>query len=140
VLSTKRAAPRMRRRSGENLVEPRSPTAPNSPAQRPPTMRICGGEFYGCKDSPASGVDISAVQIHRGMCRLARYSPCPCFSFDWAPSELPKPCEVPGNHHGVITVARPRFVGGGHSLSRSLPSTGLTALCSTRWTRCFLNG
>jgi hypothetical protein len=83
-------------------------------------MRIYGGEFYGCKDSPAGGVDSSAVQICHGMCRLARYAPCPCFQFDWAPSGLPKPCEVPENHHGVITAARPRFVGGGHSLSRSL--------------------
>ena len=81
-----------------------------------PTMRVYGGEFYGCKDSPAGGVDSSAVQIRHGMCRLARYAPCPCFQFDWAPSGLPKPCEVPGNHHGVITASRPRFVGGGHSL------------------------
>jgi hypothetical protein len=48
----------------------------------------------------------------------------PLYQLNWAPSGLPKPCEVPRNHHGVSMAARPQFVGGGHSLSRSLSWRG----------------
>lgn len=50
---------------------------PQTHTKRPPTMRIYGGELSGCKDSPTGGDDNSAVRICPGICRLARYSPCP---------------------------------------------------------------